>query len=59
MAAGVAPERNEVVSGPTLAGHAGVLWLGVGIDYKKGHLQNLKLRLLADALRFKAYKSCS
>ena len=56
---GLRQKRNEVVSGPTLAGHAGVLWSGVGNDYNKGHLQNLKLRPLADALRFKAYNGCS
>ena len=29
-------KRNAVISGPTLASHAGVLWSGVGNDYNKG-----------------------
>ena len=56
---GLRQKRNEVVSGPTLAGYAGVLWSGVGNDYNKGYLQNLKLRPLADALKFKAYNGRS
>ena len=52
---GCARKGTKWFSGPTLAGHVGVLWSGVGNDYNKRHLQNLKLRPHADALRFKAY----